>query len=220
MLVRRSSAFLSSARGNTTTCGAWQLNSSFTPPAVGGGAERPGDRRFSHAAFPCVLSCCTKCPAKYAPNHPWPADGVTATVRPRTCPSGGCAATRTTKAHAQGAPRVRSGARTTSRPRSRAYMAMATHMTRANSKSPAQPYHPAACCRLEARRGLPRHAAAGSRSWHDDDKAAMPSQSVTSDQHKRLLWEASSSAAARWRRRSSPRRRRFTSSRSSSNLSW
>ena len=151
----------------TNTCGDWQLNNRFTPPAVGGGAERPGGRRFSHAAFPCVLLCCTNCPAKYAPNHPWPADGVTATVRPRTCPSGGCAATRTTKAHAQGAPRVRSGARTTSRPRSRAYMTLATHMTRADSKSPTRPYHPAAYCRLEARRGHPRHAAAGSHSVGD-----------------------------------------------------
>ena len=157
---------------------------------------------------------------KFAPTHPWPADGVSAAVRPRTYSPGGCGATRTSKTHEVNTPRVRSGARTTSRPRSRANKTQATQTTRAKSQSLTQPHHPAARCRWEARRGPPRHAAAGSHSRHDDDKAAVPSQSVTSDQHKRLLWEASSSAASRRRRRtSSPRRRRLTSSRSSNDFS-
>ena len=54
--------------GNTTTCGARQLNSSFTPPAVGGGAERPGDRRFRPAFRMYVAPVLYKFPSQVCPN--------------------------------------------------------------------------------------------------------------------------------------------------------
>ena len=97
---------------DATSCGARQLNSTFTPPAVGGGAERPGDRRFSPASH----------------------EGSTRTIHDpsRVCPNPSVAGQRRlgsrptadalfrglrrhphSKSHVKSAPRVRSGARTT-----------------------------------------------------------------------------------------------------------
>ena len=53
------------SKGITASCGARHLNSSFTPPAVGGGAERPGDRRFRLASFEAgalYIAPCRVCP--------------------------------------------------------------------------------------------------------------------------------------------------------------
>ena len=174
----------------------------------------PRRQTFSPACLRQVH--CTLCLVEFAPTHPWPANGVSAAVRPRTCSHGGCGATRTTKARETNAPRVRSGARTTSRPRSRANRTLATQTTRTGHKSLTRPHLPAAGCRWGGTARAPAAAAAGSRSRPDHEQATAPSQSLRSDQHARLLCETSLSAASRRRRRLlSPRRRRLASPRSS-----